>query len=348
MIQVKAADLLPGLMGSGFSLEEVSLPYRTRRLDFKMGGALSASIFLYEPNFFPVYGSKFPLDLVWLAGSGGRRLMEQLSEARLAVDEDSPLMKKPQFREWRESPGAGGIPGVCSKTTSFRRHVLDRECVVRGKPRLVQIKIAGEEKNSTHRVLSGADFDFGVEVLERCGEVGMAEPILKVEYPPEEFRFYGKRRADAARMIFFEFVPGFRLFSMGQQLSVNDAHVEYIAGTSGRPFSQVLEDTVVSPMSFLGLVHGLGVLLKTEGHIANFTLDEDGVVRFAPDFGLAARGESEVDRHDEKVRLIGELDDWILQKNCFLGRLGDKGVRKLRERALEGYERGLARGSSQF
>ncbi|GEM_PF-1766524 len=334
-----------GDWGESFLREGERLPNQVLRLVLPSDGVSASSVSVYAPNVLPKFGSYPPLDFDALT-QRGVGFMEEISALRLSVDEDSPLMRRPQLREWLDQGGSRELAGVCSKTTSFRRHTLPVECKIGGRPSLLQVKIPGESSCPIHRFVSDKDFYFGAELCETPVDVDVIEPVVMLDFPAQEVDFYGERRLEDSRMIFFRYVPGFRLFSMGQQLAINDAHLTYISASSGKSIDDLARDIVSKPMGFLGLCHGLNISLGLEAHIGNWEVNEVGSVPYCCDFGVSNKGVGEADALDERDRVTDQLDRWFLQTPWMLDLFTGSGVRELRDVMLDSYESGVKAGSS--
>ncbi|MBD3387498.1 MAG: hypothetical protein GF416_00590 [Candidatus Altiarchaeales archaeon] len=351
-MEVLRGGVEPDLMVSGLSVESQSLANRCRRLEFSDRGEKQATITLYEPNFNVEHCSYIPVSPSRLAGREGRGFLQHLTSARMEVDEENPMMEKPQYREWEERSDRQGMGWVCHETGSFRSHVLGMWCMVGGERSLIRVKVPGERGSGTHEELDSKDFYFSTGLIEEGLGKGirfpMFGPSLMVEYPRDKLELYGEDREMPARMIFFKYKPGYRMFSMGSQLPMNEKHFSYISRASGMPRDVLLEGSVTWPMAILGLIHSMGVSLQNECHIANFELSEDGIYRYVPDFGVAKRGLTESDMLDERDRLLDQLGEWYIQRSCFRG-LGGSQAMLLKSKGMRAYEGGAAffRGSGQ-
>lgn len=256
-------------------------------------------VVVYKP-----YHKYFDYPLKNFVGESGKAFIEELTDIRnereeIAGKKSLPFRKKsslPMIEEWRESGEEIRTDrtdikvGINPITGGFRRLIpmYSRYIDIKDERYWPNIKFPG--KLVTKRAVREGDLNTTISLMEKYNEE-MFPPVMYVELPKGEYKFYGQKRVcdeysdNPPAFLVFLMPEGRRMVDLGAgnvERTIDKRYIERVASKTGLSSEEIIEKIVKEPFKFMAHCHMGGYCLSDEwgsdAHYGNFFLSDKGKV----------------------------------------------------------------------
>lgn len=271
-------------------------------------------VVVYKP-----YHKYFEYPLKDFVGESGKAFVEELTDIRSENEKSTgkkplPFIGKeslPMIEEWRRkgeeirTEKTDIKVGINPITGGFRRLIpmYSRYIDIKDERYWPNIKFPG--RRITKRAVHEGDLTATISLMEKYN-AEMFPPVMYVELPKGEYKFYGAKRVCdeysdySPAFLVFLMPEGRRLVDWGSRVidrTVDKKYIERVASKTEHPFEEIRERIVKEPFKFMAQCHMGGYHLTdewgTDAHYGNFFLSDKGNVINVSDIDDYKRHKSE-------------------------------------------------------